>query len=245
MTVSIERLAIRQLEDWVRLTPGTYFGEPGASLSLAEAYQVQERIVELRVANGERIGGYKLGCLGPKIRATFGMDGPIRGTLFSNEFHPSGANLSCAQYANLAIEGEMAIRIGAHGAAESVFPVIELHHFVLRSEPRLLQELIVNNGLNAGAVFSTVATQVSAPDGTVDIEINGQPVARTPLWGFPGGLEETLNWLKVHLAAHGLQLEPGQIVLAGTLGDIYPVTQGDRVRVRVAQNSAVELDVRP
>jgi 2-keto-4-pentenoate hydratase len=157
------------------LTPGTYFGEGGDSLSLDEAYAVQERIAELRVANGEQIGGYKLGCFGPKIREAFGMDGPIRGTLFSNEFHRSGASLCCEKYANLAIEGEIAVRIGADGAPESVFPVIELHHLVLRSEPRILQELIANNGLNAGAVFPTTELQYLTPDATVDIEINGHP----------------------------------------------------------------------
>jgi 2-keto-4-pentenoate hydratase len=244
MTVSFEQLALRQLEDLARLTPGTYFNLPDRSLSLDEAYTVQERIVALRVANGEQIGGYKLGCLGPKIRAAFGMDGPIRGTLFRNEFHRSGAILSCARYANLAIEGEMAVRIGADGTPESIFPILELHHFVLRGEPRQLQELIVNNGLTAGVVLPSVEAQPIAADATVDIEINGRLLDRAALWGFPGGLVETLEWLSKHLASRGLQLEPGQIVLAGTLGNIYPVAPGDTVSVYVTRNSRIDLELR-
>lgn len=245
MTDSIEQLALRQVADLTALTPGTYFEEPHTPLSLDEAYDVQERIVQHRETNGEQVGGYKIGCLGPKIRQTFGMDGPIRGTLFRNEFHRSGSTLSCAKFANLAIEGEMAIRIGADGKPESVFPVIELHHFVLRSDPRSLQELIVNNGLNAGAVFPHSNAVSLDPDAMIEIEINGQPIDSVPLWGFPGGSEETLDWISGHLAARGLSLKPGNVVLAGTLSDIFPVGPGDVVTVKVGQASEVRLALVP
>lgn len=241
----IDQLATRQLEDLRRLIPGTVFGEAGIALSLDDAYRVQDRITALRCADGEHVGGYKLGCLGPKIRQTFGMDGPIRGTLFGNEFHRSGISLSCGEFANLAIEGELAVRVGSDGEPVSVFPVIELHHFVLRSEPRLLQELIANNGLNAGVILPAVESERVAAEATVAVEINGQVLDHAALWGFAGGLRETLDWLHDHLAANDRVLQPGQIVLAGTQGGMYPVAPGDSVRVGVAGCERVELDLLP
>ena len=246
MTVSIQQLAERQVEDLAQLTPGTYFAEPGSTLSIDEAYDVQERIVELRTLNGEKAGGYKLGCLGAKIRETFGMDGPICGRLFANEFHTSGVTLSCADYANLAIEGEMAVRISNDYGIESVFPVIELHHFVLRSDPPVLQELIVNNGINAGVVLPPRDSVLGRPKAgeTIAIEINGQLLADAPLWGFPGGAEETLAWLTNHLKARDLKLKPGEIVLAGTLSGMYPVNPGDEVRVWVDKELEISLSLK-
>jgi len=237
-------LARRQYDDLKALNPGTYFEEAHPALSLTDAYAVQDQVRALRTAHGERVGGYKLGCLGPKIRETFQMDGPIRGTLFENEFHRSGTILSCSDYANLAIEGEMAIRIGADGAAAGVFPVIELHHLVLRGEPRTLPELIANNGLSAGAVFPVPEDRAVVPDAMLHVEINHTRVDTAPLWGFPGGFEATLAWLKTHLGESHLQLEPGQVVLAGTLGGIHPVRAGDEVRISLDGGAEVTLYVR-
>ena len=68
---------------------------------------------------------------------------PIFGRIFDTECHPTGVRLASTRYANLAIEGELAIRLSRdlpgdplpdqeyHGAIDSVFPVIELHHYVL------------------------------------------------------------------------------------------------------------------
>jgi hypothetical protein len=79
------------------------------------------------------------------------MSGPIHGRLFRSELRASGDILEYGGYANLAIEGEMAVRIDANGAIVAAFPVIELHHFVFRSSPKTLIELVANNGINAGA----------------------------------------------------------------------------------------------
>lgn len=74
------------------------------------------------------------------------------------EIHSSGVEFSQASYANLAVEGELAIRLGEDAQIARIFPVIELHNYVFRSETPTLQELDANNGLHAGVVSS-------APDG--------------------------------------------------------------------------------
>ena len=81
------------------------------------------------------------------------MQGPIRGTLFNQEIHQSGATLNLNQFDNLAIEAEMAFQTGAGGEITSVFPVIELHNFVFRAPKKSLSELIANNGLNKGIIL--------------------------------------------------------------------------------------------
>ncbi len=98
----------------------------------------------------ERVIGYKVGCTGPGTRAQFGLDGPIRGLLYDTELHASGSELSYRSFANLAIEGELAVRLGGDGRIAQVFPVIELHNYVFRGQPPTLQELVANTASTPG-----------------------------------------------------------------------------------------------
>src|ERR1700728_1129394 len=67
------------------------------------------------------------------------MAGPIRGYLYDSEVHRTGCALDSADFAQPAIEGEMALRIGKDGEIVAAFAVVEVHHFVFRS-PRTAQE---------------------------------------------------------------------------------------------------------
>jgi 2-keto-4-pentenoate hydratase len=137
----------------------------------------------------------------------------------------------------LAVEGEMALRVGTDGTVAAVFPVIELHHFVFRGPRKTLSELVANNGLNGGFVLPREGW-ISSRDyverrGVLSIRINGCLIASGELWPMPGGLHASLEWLRDHLTEAGLTLFPGQIVLAGTPLGLYPVRSGDHIAVLV------------
>ena len=88
--------------------------------------------------------------------------------------------LSHASYANLAIEGELAVRLGDDAEIARIFPIIELHNYVFRSEAPNLQELIANNGLHAGAVLpATEGAQWRYEEtvGDVSREVSSEEVA--------------------------------------------------------------------
>ena len=126
MDCSVQGLAARQLADYRTRKPGTFFGEGNRPrLSMEEAYAVQAEVAALRATEGEPVVGYKVGCTGANVREQFGMDGPIRGFVYETELHPSGVELSHASYANLAVEGELAVRLGDDAEIERVFPVVE------------------------------------------------------------------------------------------------------------------------
>ena len=149
----LAELADRQWRDYRARQPGMCFADPGFVLSLAEAYEVQDTIAKLRIAAGDRLIGYKVGCTGPGTVQQFGMQGPIRGCLFESEIRRHGDTLNFDDFAGLAIEGEMAVRIASDGTIAAAFPVIELHHFVFRGPTKTLPELVANNGLNGGIVL--------------------------------------------------------------------------------------------
>jgi 2-keto-4-pentenoate hydratase len=233
----LRTLAARQWCDYRQRTPGTYFAEPQASLTLEEAYAVQMEVARLRCAAGDAIAGYKVGCVGPGIVEQFGMSGPIHARLFCSEIRNSGVTLPHLSYCNLAIEGEMAVRIGADGRITAAFPVIELHHFVFRAARKTLAELVANNGINAGAVVPEHQGIMRLDDWTnaeaLSVTVNGTTIDAGPLWAMSGGAIEAIDWLRRDLDRFGMGLKPGDIVLAGTPLGLHPVKAGDHVVVSI------------
>ena len=153
------------------------------------------------------------------------MDGPIRGTLFAGEAQLNKASINPNEFCQLAIEGEMAISVGENYEIEAAFPVIELHNFIFRSDKKTLSELIANNGINAGIVLPETKWQESTKyikdSGVLTLSINGSDIGNAGLWPNDGGSEESLIWLKNNLIEYGIELVPGDIVLAGTALGLY------------------------
>ena len=244
---ALAALADRQWRDYRARDPGTCFADPGFTLDLQQAYELQGAVSALRLADGDRVVGYKVGCTGPSTTAQFGMAGPIRGYLYESEVRRTGVTLDPADFAQLAIEGEMAIRIGEDGKIEAAFPVIELHHFIFRGPRRTLVELVANNGLNAGIVVPEEGwlSSLTHPGGSplLTVKIGTRVVESGDLWPMAGGAAASVDWLRQHLAEFGLALTPGQIVLSGTPLGLYPVAPGDDVIVFFDNEPAVRCSI--
>ncbi len=243
----LKTLAARQWHDYQRRTPGTYFAEARGSLTLDEAYAVQMEVARLRCEAGDAVVGYKVGCIGSGVVEQFGMSGPIHARLFRSEIRNSGERLLYNAYANLAIEGEMAVRIGTNGGIGAAFPVIELHHFVFRGPRKTLAELVANNGINAGAVISSRHATLTLEDWTtartLSVVVNGVTIDAGALWAMRGGAAEAIEWLRDDLGRFGASLKPGDLVLAGTPLGLNPVKPGDHVIVLVDDREYVECRI--
>jgi 2-keto-4-pentenoate hydratase len=240
----LRRLAGRQWRDYQRGTPGAMFADPEISLTLDEAYKIQMESADLRCAAGDAVAGYKVGCIGSGVVEQFGMSGPIHARLFRSEMHSSGKTLRYEAYANPAIEGEMALRIGVDGGIAAAFPVIELHQFVFRAPRKTLVELVANNGINAGAVIPEHLEVASLEDWAsaraLSISVNGMTVETGALWAMAGGAREALEWLRGDLRRFGEALKPGDLVLAGTPLGLHPVQGGDHVVVSIDGKGCVD-----
>ncbi|MDG3002402.1 2-keto-4-pentenoate hydratase [Paludisphaera mucosa] len=243
MSVDPQGLARRMLADFDARTPGRLFAEP-IDLTSGQAYALQAEVARLREARGERVVGYKLGCTSPAVQKQLGIDEPIFARLFDTDRHDSETRLSHASYANLAVEGELAVRLAADlpptipagegclDAIESTFPVIELHHYVLRSPKPCVHELIATNGMHAGFVLAEGSS--GGPRARVrnlTVALNDEIFGRSDSpWTMADPIA-SLRWLAARLGEHGLGLSRGQVILTGSPLPLYPVGPGDRVVV--------------
>jgi 2-keto-4-pentenoate hydratase len=259
MLVDLQELSQRMLADYDARTPGRFLGAP-LDLTIAQAYALQAEIAWLRVERGEKVIGYKVGCTSSPIQVQLGVKEPIFGRLWGTECHPSGEHLSSARYANLAVEGEMAVRLSrdlpgeplsaeeCREAIAEAFPVIELHHYVLARDWPPGQWLIASNGMHAGFIGAEAQTRCSGLGNfahRLSIRINEVMVGAVEDAASLNLPVESLRWLAGRLAQVGLRLCKGQVILTGSPMKLYPVSPGSRVVVEAPPLGAtcVEIDL--
>lgn len=253
-TALFEQWASRQLADYDARQPGMMFAE-GIVLNVAEGYELQSAVTELRQLRGERIIGYKVGCTSPKIRAQLGINHCISGRLYDSEQHKSGAVLSRKAYANLAIEGELAIELSCEpmpadfsemnipACVARVFPVVELHNLVMRGVQPLAGELIAHNALHAGFVRGTGVTHEEAPgEPSLAIFANDRLLEECKGPSLIQTIHSSLKWLMEMVRARGDRLSAGQIILTGSIPSLIPIDENCRIRVDAPPFGRVEVE---
>lgn len=242
---ALRRLAEDMLVDFDARTPGQRLRQASDPAS-DEAYALQAEVTRLRERRGEKVIGYKVGCTSQAIREQLGVAQPVFGRLFETGCFPSGAHLAYGNYAHLAVEGELAVRLSGDlagaavspdeclGAIASVFPVIELHHHVLPAgwSPRVW--LVASNGMHAG--FVGADREPGRPcladfRHRLSIRIDGTTVETFAESASLPGPVRSLRWLAGRLAELGLHLNAGQVVLTGSAMKLYPVSPGNRITV--------------
>jgi len=255
-SAQITEWASRQLADYDEKQPGTMFDD-AVELNVEQAYRLQGEVAQLRCDRGEQIIGYKVGCTSPTIRAQLGIDHSISGRLFDSEHHSSGVKLSRNSFANLAIEGELAVELsrepvdddfqsnGIPPCVARVFPVIELHNHVIRSKKPSAGELIANNAIHAGfcageGIAGSDINEDINVSLTLKIFIDNEPVEACSGAPLITTIGDSLHWLAKQLKNRGEQLRAGQFVLTGSLPPLIPIDGNCRVRVDAGPFGVVE-----
>ncbi len=232
--VEITTLAARMLGDYDRHEPGTPFAD-GLRLSIDDAYRLQGRVAQLREDRGERLVGYKIGCVSAVNQQRNGLSHPVYGRLWSTEQYATDVTLSANDFANVAVEGECAVTLGAPvdpadssldtivSSVEQAFSVIELHNLVFRGVERG-PELIANNAIHAGVVRPT-GVEPPAAGATVDLSVDcdGHRVGHWTDYRWPHDVLQALPWLVRELDEVGVQLQAGQMILVGAWGPPIPL----------------------
>lgn len=223
---------------------------------VCEAYEIQNRISALCIENNDSLAGYKVGCTSPTIQKKLNIQHPIFGRLFHSEIWPSRSTLPLNQFRGLAIEGELAVRLRERGSSnsnsgehilnriESIFPVIELHHFEYLDSPFTAPSMIASNAIHAGFVHSWENEQNADryPE-DLSIEIDGKLKAHVSGPQLMETVENSINWLDQQLTIQGFNTKPGQIILSGSLCDLFSLPKGGQIKVWTDSNQLVECTI--
>lgn len=224
-----------------------------APTTVEEAYEVQRTYIGLLTASRGPLGGFKIAYTSEVMRQSRGISEPCAGLIFNEEIVDSPATLNAADYAGLAIECEVGVRLasavtpeGAPYTRESIAPhvaslVTAFEVVDQRASPAPegadpAISGIVGNISCAGAVLGAAVSEWESIDlagsrGTMSI--NGELVGEGLGSDVMGHPLEALAWLANNLAARGESIPPGALVITGSIIPPTPLKAGDVATIAI------------
>jgi 2-keto-4-pentenoate hydratase len=196
-------------------------------LGFDEALEVQLRVLDRFKAEGERLGGWKVGLTSGNARDRMGKDFRPFGYVLQSRIFQSGATVPVAKIMNCALEPELCLIIGsplrgdtvdvaaAKAAVRAVAPAFEINQRRVGLDKG--NELLLADGLAQWGIV--VGPEAPVRDGLVDTTVefySGEQLVETKT---PGTTMDdpylSLSRLCRLLHKHGFGLEPGQPVITG------------------------------
>jgi 2-keto-4-pentenoate hydratase len=242
------------------LVEAAHFTPRSGAASLDEAYAVQDALARRLVDDGLRrpVAGYKLAVNSKMLMERFGVSEPASGRLFADQVCQSPTELPANTFRQFAYEPEIAA-IMANGLPASDAPYNQeqvaaaIERFVPAFEVLDLRgsdiatiglaEAVAQNITNAGIVVGGPGLAPSELDITAvrtEVTIDGKPELDVT-GAAPQHPVQAVTWLANHLAARGLSLEAGQLVLCGTHAPIRPVAGAARIELGMSGLGAASL----
>ncbi|MDH3716959.1 MAG: hypothetical protein OES79_02445 [Planctomycetota bacterium] len=244
--MNLREAAICLLKDFDAHRPGTIFEHSELNLSINDAYDLQFEVAAMRESRGERVAGYKIGCISDTMQKQLGIEHPVFGHVWDTEIYRSGVQLCAERFDGLAIEGELAVRLQNDVPSSAwlrnnpevvagYHAVIELHNYVFRgTESNRAAELVTNNAIHAGVVIADEepGSNDFNPNAILQLDRNTERLGEGVAAHLRNGPVDIVATVSEHLERRGLHLKRDQIVLTGSSLPLWKVVHGDRITVR-------------
>ncbi|MCP5143746.1 MAG: 2-oxo-hepta-3-ene-1,7-dioic acid hydratase [Gammaproteobacteria bacterium] len=221
-------------------------------MTMGDAYAIQHAWVEQKIAAGRVVRGRKIGLTSRAMQQSSQIDEPDYGTLLDDMFFEDGARIPAGDFLDPMIEVELAfiLKDRLEGEDVTIFDVLSATEYVTPAleliaarcerkdsatgRPRKVLDTISDNAANAGIILG------GRPIRPLDVDIRWV----SAIMYRNGAIEETgvaagvLNhpangivWLTRKFAPHGISLEPGQVILAGSFTRPVAARPGDTFQV--------------
>jgi 2-keto-4-pentenoate hydratase len=221
-------------------------GEPVEPLSATfpelgqwDAYRVQAIGRQLRTAEGEELRGWKVGLTSAAMQEMMGVDTPDGGYLLESMVVGSGAQLRAQRFIQPRVEAEIAflLKSGLQGpgvtreevleATQAFAPALELIDSRIADWRIGIVDTVADNASSGMAAIGDWhdAEDVRVEELDVCLTI-GPEIVRGRGDAVLGHPAEAVAWLAGILAQSGERLEPGDIVLPGSVARAVPIAAG-------------------
>ncbi len=225
-----------------------------APRTLGEAYAAQEALAKRWSRVHGPVAGLKIATTTRVMQELMGIDHPCGGMIFGNRIHVSPAKLKLADHMHLMVECELSVQLAAAlpggaepytaqtvrsavGDAMPAFELIEDRNADYKLTNAL--SLIADNAWNAGIVIGDPQQvephrELNGIAGT--LTINGK-ISHTGLTDNPMG---ALAWVANLAIERGRPLQPGMVVITGSIIATLPIKAGDHMVFEIEGLGAVE-----
>lgn len=226
-------------------------------LDLRDAYGVQWYGAALRVRQGARVVGHKVGLTSQAMQRLVGIDEPDSGVLLDSMLVAANGTLAADELIVPRGEAEIAFRIGtdlvgddvteeaARAAVAEVFLALEVIDTRFGTEPVTLADSVADNAGSGRIVLGepVPAASVDLCDEQVSVCVDNSQVAVGQGRDILGDPIRSVLWLARRLGAFGAGLRAGDLVLAGAVHAAFPLEPGTTVSVTSSHLAPVSLEV--
>ena len=221
------------------------------SITLDDAYAIQKAWIEIKVSAGRIVKGHKIGLTSRAMQSALNINEPDSGVLLDDMFFADGGIVPTDRFIATRVEAELAFVMAKRlagpdctmfdvmNAADFVVPALEiLDTRIERVDPatkatRKIFDTIADNAANAGIVLGGRPIRPLEADlrwvGALCFK-NGQLEETGLAAGVLNHPATAVAWLANKIAPHGLALEPGQVVLAGSFIRPIETRRGDTIQ---------------
>src|SRR5262245_29736547 len=211
------------------------------AITIEDAYAISTEVANRRIAAGAKLIGHKVGLTSKAMQRSSQIDESDYGHLLDDMMIADGAKVAHADYCRPRVEIELAFVMGKQlkgpgvgltdvlRATEYVVPAIEIVDARIQDQRKIF-DTVADNGAAAGIVVG------GRPVGPMDVDLrwvggimyrNSEIEETGVAAGVLGHPALGVAWLANKLGAHGVSLEPGHLVLAGSFTRVVFAQKGD------------------
>jgi 2-oxopent-4-enoate/cis-2-oxohex-4-enoate hydratase len=221
------------------------------ALTIDDAYQISLRMLERRIAGGERVIGKKIGVTSRPVQQMLNVHQPDFGFLTDAMHVENGSTVSIRASGLIQprAEGEIAFLLARDltgdnitaedvlDATEAVMPCFEIVDSRIRDWQIKIQDTVADNA--SCGVF--VVGEARIKPRHIDLALaeltmarNGETIAKGLGSAVQGHPAAAVAWLANTLGRFGIPFLKGEIILSGSLVPLVPAVAGDRFDLSIA-----------
>ena len=213
-------------------------------MTLEDAYAIQLLQIEELLAGGRAVKGHKVGLTSAAMQRLLGVSDPDFGHLLDDFFHLEHEPIPMDRFLQPRIEPEVAFVLKAPlrgpgvtvheaiAAVDFVLPALEIVDSRIEDWKIKLFDTIADNASSGAVVLGSTPT----PLHEIDLRLAGAVMTRNGVvvgtgagGAVLGSPITSLVWLANTVGARGVTLEPGHVVLPGSLCAMVTIAAGDTV----------------
>jgi 2-oxopent-4-enoate/cis-2-oxohex-4-enoate hydratase len=218
-------------------------------ITIEDAYHVQRRMMDRRIADGETIIGKKIGVTSKAVQQMLDVHQPDFGWLTDQMVYESGAEMPIStELIQPRAEGEIAFILKADlrgpgvsaadvlAATEWVTPCFEVVDSRIRDWKIRIQDTVADNASCGLFVLGEQKVRPRDVDLTtcgMVVRKNGETLSTGAGAAALGSPVSCVAWLANTLGAFGIPLRAGEVILSGSLVPLEPVEAGDIMTLEI------------
>jgi len=218
-------------------------------LTVDDAYEIQLLQVRRWLADGAQVKGHKVGLTSAAMQRQLGVNQPDYGHLRDGMFWLEHEHIPLPQFIQPRVEPEIAFVLArplrgpgvtvaeAVAAVDFVLPALEIIDSRIKDWKIGLVDTIADNASSGGVVLGSTPVPLSGLDlrlAGCTLHKNGELAGTGAGGAVLGSPVSALVWLANTVGTRGVVLEPGQVILPGSVTAAIPVSAGDTVTARFA-----------